>query len=79
MSTTMTQSEADALRRQQLIEINEAGPPADSMTTDQMRELYEVVGFAAPYVVVTRKSDRQKGTLEFTHAPRRYFNFQPAS
>jgi hypothetical protein len=48
----------------------------DSMTRDQAQELYEFVGFAAPFVVVVRKSDRQKGILEFTHNPRVYFNFQ---
>jgi hypothetical protein len=34
------------------------------------------MGFAAPYVVVRRKSDGVKGSLEFTHHPRVYFNFQ---
>jgi hypothetical protein len=38
---------------------------------------FTVVGFAAPYVVVVRKSDGVKGTLEFTHRPRVYFDFQP--
>ncbi len=30
----------------------------------------------APYVVVRRKSDGQKGSLEFQHHPRYYFRFQ---
>jgi hypothetical protein len=29
----------------------------------------------APFVIVTRKSDGAKGSLEFTHNPRFYFNF----
>jgi hypothetical protein len=44
-------------------------------TTDQLREEFEVIGFMAPFVVVRRKSDGVKGSLEFTHNPRFYFNF----
>jgi hypothetical protein len=43
--------------------------------TDALRQEFEVLGFAAPFVVVRRKSDGQKGSLEFTHNPRVYFNF----
>lgn len=49
----------------------------DEMTTEEMRELYEVVGFQAPFVVVRRKADGQLGSLEFTHSPRRYFGWTP--
>lgn len=45
-------------------------------TTDQMREEFEVIGFAAPFVAVIRKCDGVKGSLEFTHSPRLYFNFK---
>jgi len=51
--------------------------PADAMTTEEMRELYEVVGFQAPFVVVRRKADGQLGSLQFTHAPRQYFGWTP--
>jgi hypothetical protein len=44
-------------------------------TTDQLREEFEVIGFMAPFVVVRRKSDGVKGSMEFTHSPRFYFNF----
>lgn len=43
--------------------------------TDQLREQFEVHGFLAPFIVVTRKSDGMKGSMEFTHSPRMYFNF----
>jgi hypothetical protein len=43
--------------------------------TEELREGYKVESFLAPTVTVIRKSDNQKGTLEFTHAPRFYFNF----
>lgn len=36
---------------------------------------FEVLGFMAPYVVVRRRSDGCKGSLEFQHEPRFYFNF----
>jgi hypothetical protein len=45
--------------------------------TAQMSELFTVHSFLAPFVFVTRKSDGAKGTLEFTHNPRFYFNFEP--
>jgi hypothetical protein len=43
--------------------------------TDQLREEFEVIGFMSPFVVVRRKVDGKKGSMEFTHNPRFYFNF----
>ena len=43
--------------------------------TDELRAEFEVSGFAAPMVVVRRKSDGVKGSLEFQHMPRYYFRF----
>lgn len=45
--------------------------------TKQLTEEFEVLGFAAPFVVVKRRSDGQKGSLEFTHRPRFYFGWDP--
>jgi hypothetical protein len=45
------------------------------MTTDEMLALFTVVAFSAPLVIVIRKSDGVKGTLQFSHSPRRYFDF----
>jgi hypothetical protein len=50
----------------------------ETMTTAQMQEQYEVLGFAYYMCVVKRKSDGVKGTLDFDHSPRVYYNFQPA-
>jgi hypothetical protein len=50
----------------------------EMMDTQEMQAQYEVIGFMAPFVVVKRKADNVKGTLEFTHAPRFYFDFQEA-
>lgn len=70
---------ADA--RRQMIE---SGQPAADLaadqdqkwTTDELRAEFEVIGFAAPFVVVRRRSDGQVGTLEFTHSPRVYFGWK---
>lgn len=53
----------------------EQGP---TWTTTEMMAAFEVEGFAAPFVVVVRRSDGKRGTLEFTHAPRVYFGWQEA-
>jgi hypothetical protein len=45
--------------------------------TDELRQDFEVMGFAAPCVVVRRKSDRVVGSLLFQHMPRFYFRFVP--
>jgi len=43
--------------------------------TQELTQEFEVVGFAAPFVVVRRKSDGMKGSLEFQHGSRFYFNW----
>lgn len=55
---------------------NYDGPVWD---TTQMQAEFEVLGFAAPCVVVRRRSDGVKGSLYFTHSPRIYFDFGEAS
>jgi hypothetical protein len=46
-------------------------------TTDELRAEFEVIGFAAPFVIVRRRSDGLLGTLEFTASPRTYFGWEP--
>lgn len=48
------------------------------LTTDEMRALYAVEGFAAPFVLVRRKADGQPGSLLFQGSPRFYFGFEAA-
>jgi len=73
----------EQLRRERLAEIN--GDPSGRealeaayrqvWTTQELSQEFEVIGFAAPLVVVRRKSDGKLGSLEFQHQPRFYFNF----
>jgi hypothetical protein len=44
-------------------------------TTEELRVDFEVISFLAPFVVVVRKRDGKKGTLQFNHSPRVYYNF----
>lgn len=43
--------------------------------TQELQENFVVESFLAPFCIVTRKSDNVKGTLQFTHMPRFYYNF----
>lgn len=64
----------------QIRDYGQPEPPAEGQrwTTDEMQRDFEPLGFRAPFIVVRRRSDGVKGTLEFTHSPRVYFDFQPA-
>jgi hypothetical protein len=79
----MTDS-TEAIRRARLAEINAQPGTRQQLealhgqvwdTTELARD-FEVLGFLAPYVVVQRRSDGVKGSLEFQHYPRFYFCFQ---
>jgi hypothetical protein len=75
----------EALRRKRLAEINAQPGSREALEarygqvwdTNQLAGEFTVVGFMAPLVVVRRKSDGVKGSLEFQHQPRFYFNFAP--
>ena len=45
------------------------------LDTDELTRDFTVDGFMAPFVVVIRKSDGVKGTLQFQHDPRFYYGF----
>jgi hypothetical protein len=75
----------ETIRRERLAEINAEPGSREALeseygqvwdTRDLARD-FIVVGFVAPLVVVQRKSDGVKGSLEFQHQPRFYFNFEP--
>ena len=45
------------------------------LTTTEATAKYDFRAFGAPLVSVQRKSDNVRGTLQFTHRPRFYFDF----
>ncbi len=75
----------ETIRRQRLAEINDEPGSREALEaehgqvwdTDQLREEFEALGFMAPYIVVRRRSDGTKGSLEFQHDPRLYYSFKP--
>lgn len=75
---------AEEFRRQRLVEINVEPGSREALeavhgkvwTTDELRQEFEVLGFMAPFVVVRRKADGVKGSLEFQNNPRFFFNFE---
>ncbi len=77
--------ETETIRRQMVGEINAKPGSREDLEarygqvwdTDQMCKIFEPIGFAAPLVVVRRRSDRVRGSLMFQHNPRFYFGFQP--
>jgi hypothetical protein len=75
----------ETIRRLRLTEINAEPGSREALeaqygkvwSTAELAEDFEVIGFMAPLVVVRRKADGVKGSLEFQHHPRFYFNWQP--
>jgi len=74
----------EAFRRERQAELNRQEAERNQLEavhgqvwdTKEISIDFEVLGFMAPYVVVRRKSDGKKGSLEFQHSPRFYFNFR---
>ena len=74
----------ETLRRQRVAEINSGDTTRAELTeqygqvwsTDEMTADFDAIGFMAPFIVVRRKADGIRGSLEFRHSPRLYFNFQ---
>ena len=77
----------EGLRRERLAEINAEPGSRQALEarygqvwdTQELSRDFVVEGFMAPLVVVRRKADGQRGSLEFQHQPRFYFNFSPHS
>jgi hypothetical protein len=86
---TQIQDATEDLRRRRLAEINRTVESDDVIAerqrlearygqiwdTAQLAKDFDVLGFMAPYVVVQRRSDGRKGSLESQHLPRFYFNW----
>lgn len=75
----------ETIRRERLTEINIVPGSREDLEakygqvwdTDQLMDEFQAIGFMAPLIVVHRRSDGVKGSLEFQHSPRFYFNWQP--
>lgn len=73
----------EPIRRARLAEINAVPGSREAVEaehgqvwdTAELTRDFVVVGFMAPLVVVRRKVDGVKGSLEFRQHPRLYFNF----
>lgn len=73
----------ESIRRNRTTELNSAQAARQALeekygqvwNTDELSEDFDVLGFQAPFTVVIRKSDQKKGSLEFQHSPRFYFNW----
>lgn len=66
----VAQTNANAAARKDLEERH-----GDVFDSDEIREQFDVVGFAAPFMVVVRKADNARGSLMFQHSPRFYWGF----
>ncbi len=70
-------------RRQRQAELNQNAQERENLellygqvwNTEEMFRDFDPIGFMAPFLVVRRKSDGKKGSLEFQGQPRFYFSF----
>lgn len=75
----------ETIRRERLAEINIVPGSREDLEakygrvwdTGELNEEFQAIGFLAPLIVVRRRSDGMKGSLEFQNNPRFYFNWQP--
>ena len=75
----------ETIRRERLVEINIEPGSREALEakygqvwdTCELAEEFQAIGFIAPLLVVHRRSDGTKGSLEFQHNPRLYFNWLP--
>lgn len=75
----------ETIRRERLAEINTVPGSREDLEakygrvwdTGELTEEFQAIGFMAPLIVVRRRSDGMKGSLEFQNNPRFYFNWQP--
>lgn len=73
---TYNDATLDDIRADELAQDDLEGYTGRTWTTAELLAEFEVVGYAAPFVVVRR--DGRLGTMEFRHYPRIYFSFQQA-
>lgn len=77
--------ETETIRREMLTEINAEPGSREYLEakhgqvwdTSELQKEFDVLGFMAPLVVASRKSDGIKGSLMFQGSPRFYFGWSP--
>jgi hypothetical protein len=75
----------ETIRRLELAQINAQPGSREALEaehgqvwdTQELDQDFQVEGFLAPYVIVRRRSDGQRGSLMFQNNPRVYFSFEP--
>ena len=75
--------ETEDYRRARVAEINAEPGSREALEaqhgqvwdTKEMSEEFSALGFAAPFIIVSRRDDGKKGTLEFQHSPRFYYGW----
>jgi len=73
----------EQIRRHLIVEINAEPGSRQALEAQhgtvwdaqQLATDFTVIGFLAPFVVVQRKADGVKGSLQFQHSPRFYYGF----
>ena len=74
----------EAIRRNELAQINAEPGSREALEakhgevwdTQELQRDFQALGFMAPYVIVSRRADGAKGSLQFQGSPRFYFNFE---
>ena len=77
------QDPTEAIRRNELAQINAEPGSREALEakhgqvwdTQELQRDFQALGFMAPYVIVSRRADGAKGSLQFQGSPRFYFNF----
>jgi hypothetical protein len=73
----------EGIRQKMVQEINSEPGPREALetihgrvwNTEEVSRDFEILSFAAPFVICNERSTGRKGCLMFQHHPRFYFNF----
>ena len=77
--------ETESIRRNIVAEINLQPGSREALEaqhgkvydTSELQEEFQALGFMAPFIVVSRRSDGMRGSLLFQNSPRFYYGFKP--
>lgn len=76
VSETIRRRHAAALNLHPGTRTSLAATYGDVWNTAELSREFTVLGFMAPYVLVSRQRDGVRGSLMFQHEPRFYFGWQ---